>query len=146
MRAGGRAVLFCQQNNSIQTIQQNCAIIGIGSNINPEANISGMLKVLARKVHILKYSSFLKTKPVGIENQSDFINGAVKIETNLNRENLNHLLKSIEDRFKRDRSKPKFGPRTIDLDIVAWNDEIVDNDYFCREFLRQTVDEVRGTF
>lgn len=117
-------------------------IIGIGSNINAEENISKMLEVLAEHVEILKVSSLLKTKPIGIENQPDFTNGAVKIQTGLNMEELNHLLKSIEDKLCRDRSAPKFGPRTIDLDIVVWNGEIVDEDYYTRDFLRKSVQEI----
>jgi 2-amino-4-hydroxy-6-hydroxymethyldihydropteridine diphosphokinase len=145
MKTDTHTLLFGQKeyNNSNQSVRLNSAVIGIGSNICPETNISGMLNVLGEKVTILRYSTFLKTKPIGIENQADFINGAVKIETNLNREALNHVLKNIEDIFKRDRSTPKFGPRTIDLDLVVWNDEIVDKDYFSRDFLKQNVDEVR---
>ncbi len=145
MKTDTHTLLFDQKenNNSNQSVRLNSAVIGIGSNICPETNISGMLNVLGEKVTILRYSTFLKTKPIGIENQADFINGAVKIETNLNREALNHVLKNIEDIFKRDRSTPKFGPRTIDLDLVVWNDEIVDKDYFSRDFLKQNVDEVR---
>jgi 2-amino-4-hydroxy-6-hydroxymethyldihydropteridine diphosphokinase len=120
----------------------NIVIIGIGSNINAETNISKMLEVLVNEVEILKVSSLLKTKPIGIENQPDFTNGAIKIQTGLNREELNQLLKSVEDGLGRDRSAPKFGPRTIDLDIVVWNGEIVDEDYYTRDFLRKSVQEV----
>ncbi|MGC9355059.1 MAG: 2-amino-4-hydroxy-6-hydroxymethyldihydropteridine diphosphokinase [Mariniphaga sp.] len=120
----------------------NTAVIGIGSNINSKENISKMLEVLGKEVEILKVSSLLKTKPIGIENQPDFTNGAVKIQTGLNIRKLNHLLKSIEDRLGRDRSAPKFGPRTIDLDIVVWNGKIVDEDYYTRDFLQKSVQEI----
>jgi 2-amino-4-hydroxy-6-hydroxymethyldihydropteridine diphosphokinase len=120
----------------------NTVIIGIGSNINAEVNISRMLKFLGEKVKILKVSSLLKTKPIGIENQPDYTNGAVKIQTGLSREELNRLLKNMEDQLGRDRSAPKFGPRTIDLDIVVWNGEIVDEDYYSRDFLQESVQEV----
>jgi 2-amino-4-hydroxy-6-hydroxymethyldihydropteridine diphosphokinase len=120
----------------------NTAVIGIGSNINSEENISKMLEVLGKEVKILKVSSLLKTKPIGIEHQPDFTNGAVKIQTDLNRKRLNHLLKSIEDRLGRDRSASKFGPRTIDLDIVVWNGKIVDEDYYTRDFLQKSVQEI----
>jgi 2-amino-4-hydroxy-6-hydroxymethyldihydropteridine diphosphokinase len=120
----------------------NTVIIGIGSNINTEKNISRMLKVLGEKVKILKVSSLLKTKPIGIENQPDFTNGAVKIQTGLSREELNRHLKKMEDQLGRDRSSPKFGPRTIDLDIVVWNGEIVDEDYYTRDFLQKSVQEI----
>jgi 2-amino-4-hydroxy-6-hydroxymethyldihydropteridine diphosphokinase len=121
----------------------NTCIIGIGSNINPEENIKEMLGIVGGLVKILKTSSFIKTKPIGIENQPEFLNGAIKIETPLEQAELKELLISIENQLGRDRSAGKWGPRTMDLDIVVWNGEIVDNDYYTREFLRQSVDEVR---
>jgi 2-amino-4-hydroxy-6-hydroxymethyldihydropteridine diphosphokinase len=120
----------------------NTCIIGIGSNIDAENNIQKMLKILENHVEVLQVSSFIKTKPVGIADQPDFTNGAVKINTNLNTEELTKLLKSIEDWMGRDRSAPKFGPRNIDLDVVVWNGEIVDKDYFTRDFLKKSVDEI----
>ncbi len=120
----------------------NTVIIGIGSNIDAEKNISGMLKILKTQVQVIKVSSMLKTKPIGIENQPEFTNGAVKIKTSLNQENLTVLLKSIEDQMGRDRTAPRFGARTIDLDIVVWNGEIVDDDYYTRDFLQNSVREL----
>jgi len=101
-----------------------------------------MLNLLGSEVEILKVSEMVKTKPIGIDDQPDFTNGAVKISTALNRQNLNLLLKSIEDKLGRDRTVAKFGPRTIDLDIVVWNGEIVDPDYFTRDFLKDSVDQL----
>lgn len=120
----------------------NVVIIGIGSNIDAEENISKMLKILSSEVEIKKISALVKTKPIGIVNQPDFTNGAVKIETPHKKKELKRLLKKIEDRLGRDRKAPRFGPRTIDLDIVVWNGEIVDADYYTRDFLRKSVDEV----
>jgi 2-amino-4-hydroxy-6-hydroxymethyldihydropteridine diphosphokinase len=120
----------------------NTCIIGIGSNINPYENIREMLIILGGLVKILKTSSFIKTKPIGMKNQPDFLNGAVKVETSLGQAELKELLISIENQLGRDRSAPKFGPRTIDLDIVAWNGVIVDDDFYSRSFLQQAVKEV----
>jgi len=120
----------------------NTCIIGIGSNIDAENNIADMLQRLKEKVKILNVSSMIKTKPIGIENQPDFTNGAVKITTDLNQENLTVLLKAIEDEMGRDRTVAKFGPRCIDLDIAVWNGEIVDKDYYTRDFLKKSVDEI----
>jgi 2-amino-4-hydroxy-6-hydroxymethyldihydropteridine diphosphokinase len=120
----------------------NLVIIGIGSNIDAETNISKMLAILKNHVEIIKVSTFLKTRPIGIENQNDFINGAVKVKTNLNQSELTILMKNIENEMGRDRTAPKFGPRNIDLDIVVWNGEIVDDDYYTRDFLQQTVREL----
>lgn len=123
----------------------NIAIISIGSNIDAEKNIARMLKILGNEVEIEKVSSLVKTKPIGIKNQPDFTNGALKAQTGMNREDLNRLLKTIEDELGRDRSTPKFGPRTIDLDIVIWNGEILDEDYYMRDFLRKSIEEISST-
>ena len=120
----------------------NTCIIGIGSNIDADANISTMLKILGNYVEIVKVSKMIKTKPIGIENQPDYTNGAVKISTELNKDDLTVLLKRIEDQMGRDRTVPKFGPRTIDLDIVVWNSEIIDDDYYTRDFLQKSVLEI----
>ncbi|MGV8092459.1 MAG: 2-amino-4-hydroxy-6-hydroxymethyldihydropteridine diphosphokinase [Mangrovibacterium sp.] len=60
--------------------------------------------------------------------QADFMNGAVKIGTNMEIEKFRLYLKELEDRLGRDRSQPKYGPRSIDLDILIWNGEIVDEE------------------
>ncbi len=120
----------------------NEVIIGIGSNLDAENNIRRVLEILTEKFELLKVSEFVKTKPIGITEQPDFMNGAAKIRTTENQNNLEHLLKQIEDQMGRDRSAPKFGPRCIDLDIVAWNGEIVDNDYYTRDFLKKSVQEI----
>jgi 2-amino-4-hydroxy-6-hydroxymethyldihydropteridine diphosphokinase len=122
--------------------RQNEAVIGIGSNINAEENISGMFGILNQKVEVVMISLFVKTKPIGIENQPYFTNGAVRIKTQLEMEELKLLLKQIESMLGRDHSKPKFSSRTIDLDIVVWNGSITDEDYYQRDFLRKSVNQV----
>lgn len=117
-------------------------IISIGSNIDAEKNICLMLELLSKETEIIKVSRLVKTKPIGIEDQPDFTNGAVKIKTLLQRENLNKRLKSIENQLGRDRTAAKFGPRTIDLDIVVYNGVIVDSNYYTRDFLRKAVGEL----
>jgi len=124
----------------------NEVIVGIGSNIDAEKNISSMLEILKKKVEVVKVSPMLQTKALGIIDQPDYTNGAVKIKTSHNRDTLNKLLKAIEDQLGRDRSGAKFGPRTMDLDIVVWNGEIVDPDYYTRDFIRKSVRAVDAGF
>jgi 2-amino-4-hydroxy-6-hydroxymethyldihydropteridine diphosphokinase len=120
----------------------NDCIIGIGSNINPENNIPESLALLEQHAEIIAVSSWVKTAPIGITNQNDFINGAVRIRTALSKDDLFICLKKIEDKLGRDRSLPKFGPRTIDLDIIVWNKIIIDNDYYTRDFMKNAVNEL----
>jgi 2-amino-4-hydroxy-6-hydroxymethyldihydropteridine diphosphokinase len=120
----------------------NTAIIGLGSNINPEQNILDAIRILGELMTVLKCSEMVRTAPIGLIDQPDFINGAVKVSTGLSREELQKLLKKTEDRLGRDRNGPKYGPRTIDLDLIIWNNEIIDSDYYFRPFLQQSVKEV----
>lgn len=120
----------------------NECILGIGSNINPEENIRKTLALLAKDHWIGKHSSWLNTAPIGITDQDDFVNGAVQVKTQHCLEEFSKYLKKIEDKMGRDRCLPKFGPRTIDLDIVVWNGDIIDDDYYTRDFLRKSVDQL----
>ncbi|HPJ78487.1 MAG TPA: 2-amino-4-hydroxy-6-hydroxymethyldihydropteridine diphosphokinase [Prolixibacteraceae bacterium] len=122
----------------------NQAIIGIGSNIRPEENIPLALRLLGETVTIEKVSALVTTSPIGLPNQPDFVNGAARVKTSLSRHELEQLLKKIEDLTGRDRTQPRFGPRTIDLDLVMWNGQITDPDYYTRTFLRTAVREVTG--
>jgi len=121
----------------------NECIIGIGSNIDADQNIPKMLEILKEKVTVLKVSTMVQTEPIGIKDQPEYTNGAVKIETDLDLAELISVLKKIENDMGRDRTVPKFGPRCIDLDIAVWNRKIVDPDYYTRDFLRNAVEEIQ---
>ena len=120
----------------------NDCIIGIGSNIEADYYISEMLKLLGHSVQIVQVSEMVQTKPIGMKEQPDYTNGAVRILTKMDKEELSVFLKQLEDTLGRDRSGMKSGPRNIDLDILIWNNKIVDPDYFTREFLRNSAGEL----
>ena len=115
----------------------NHVLVGIGSNIDAERNVEYALSVLQREQKLEQVSERLKTLPVGITDQSDFINAVAAVYTELSQSDFKRYLKNVEDRMGRDRSLPKFGPRVIDLDIEVWNGTLVDRDYFSRKFLRK---------
>ena len=117
-------------------------VIGLGSNIDPEANLEQAVQELKSRFKVSKRSQWTRTKPIGIQDQPDFYNGALLMETELEQQSLKKELKRIEDILGRDRSLPKFGPRTIDLDILIWNKKVVDEDYYERDFLRKGVKEI----
>lgn len=117
-------------------------IIGLGSNIDPERNIAAALFFLRSDHELVSISKLLKTAPIGIIEQPEFLNGVARIYTTLEITDLMEYLKEIEDQLYRDRNVPKFGPRSIDLDIVIWDGEIIDKDYYDRDFLQQAVAEI----
>jgi 2-amino-4-hydroxy-6-hydroxymethyldihydropteridine diphosphokinase len=106
------------------------AYIGIGSNVGEKAircerAITEILKVDHHK--LLAKSSFFKAQPVGYTSQDWFVNGVIKIETDLDPSGLLHALKAIESRLGRTETF-RWGPRTIDLDILIFNDEKIETD------------------
>lgn len=124
----------------------NKAIVFIGSNIEADKNIKKALDFLAIENVVVKQTEFIKTKPVGNIYQDDFTNGAVLLRTYHTLEGFNSYLKDLEDRLGRDRSREKFGPREIDIDIVEWNGIIVDKDYYRRNFMKKLVDRLRHIY
>jgi len=78
-------------------------------------------------VKLIAVSTLRETDPVGYEDQPRFLNGAALVETTLTPRQLLDLLLDVERRLGRVRGAgPRFGPRTIDLDLLLYGDEIVD--------------------
>ena len=106
------------------------AFVGLGSNLGDrEATLLRAIEELRRlpETELRGVSSFLDTAPVGYVDQPRFLNGAVELETTLPaRELLRHLLR-IERDLGRDRSRvPPQGPRTLDLDLLLYGDDRID--------------------
>ncbi len=120
----------------------NLVIVGVGSNIDPHKNIRKAKELISKEYIIVKSSRFIKTKPIGYEDQPDFLNGGWLIKTDLTQGLFKQFLKGIEDKLGRIRTENKYGPRTIDLDIVLWNGVVLDNDYYDRGFLKSIVKEL----
>ena len=120
----------------------NKVVIALGSNIEPEENLELAVVELKSRFKVSKRSQWIRSKPIGILDQPDFYNGVLIMVTELGMESLKQELKIVEDLMGRDRSKPKFGPRIIDLDILIWNKKVVDEDYYERDFLRKGVEEI----
>ncbi|MCX6054996.1 MAG: 2-amino-4-hydroxy-6-hydroxymethyldihydropteridine diphosphokinase [Chloroflexi bacterium] len=108
----------------------NSAYLLLGSNIEPEKNIMMALNYLRNNFHIVEISNTWQTKPVGTK-ADDFLNTAVHLETQLNAYELKEkCLCQIEELLGRVRQEDKNAPRTIDLDIVIFNEIIMEADLF----------------
>lgn len=104
------------------------AFIGIGSNLGDRAaHIAAALASLAELpgTQTLKVSSLLETDPVGVTDQDKFLNGAVELETDLEPEELLDALQEIERDVGRVRTE-RWGPRTVDLDILLYDNRVID--------------------
>lgn len=120
----------------------NTVIVGIGSNIDAERNVSAAKRMLREKLNVLGESEFVRTRPIGPRQQQDFLNGSLLLKTSLGRRQLKTLLKGVEAALGRDAEDDRYGPRKMDLDILVWNGKIVDPDVYEREFLRRSVIEL----
>ncbi len=103
----------------------NRAVISLGSNINKETNMPASIRLLAQKCRIVAISPVYETLPVGLPGQPNFLNAAVIVETDMRPAALKaSVLSWIENRLKRERSGNKNAPRTIDLDLALFNNEV----------------------
>ncbi len=118
------------------------AVISVGSNISPQRNIKAAESLLQEEQTLLKSSAFTLTAPVPPASGANFLNGAFLIETDLEIKSLEIYLKDVEDRLGRVRSKDRYAPRTMDLDIIVYDGRIVDEDYFSYAFVKNAVDEL----
>jgi 2-amino-4-hydroxy-6-hydroxymethyldihydropteridine diphosphokinase len=121
-------------------------VISLGSNINPESNISKAKTELRKITEVIKESNFIFTKPLLFSDQPDFLNGVILIRSDMDIPTLKDRLMLIETRLGRVRNFEKNGPRTIDLDIIVCNNRVVDDDVFERDFLQKAITEVKPGF
>jgi 2-amino-4-hydroxy-6-hydroxymethyldihydropteridine diphosphokinase len=104
------------------------AFIGLGSNVGDrEGAIRAALDRLAAGLDVLQVSTLRETDPVGYLDQPKFLNGVAEVDTELRPRELLERLLEVERQLGRDRNAaPPQGPRTIDLDLLLYGDEIVD--------------------
>ena len=106
------------------------AFIGLGCNLGDrEAQIGAAVELLRQEegIEVLAVSTLRLTDPVGYADQPRFLNGAAAVETSLSARELLERLLAIERSLGRERGLgPRFGPRTIDLDLLVFGAETID--------------------
>jgi 2-amino-4-hydroxy-6-hydroxymethyldihydropteridine diphosphokinase len=105
------------------------ALIGMGSNINPIEHLQSAANEIRAKFPCVKFSQVYQSKAVGMDGD-DFLNACCLLTDVHEKQTLLRWLKALEDKHKRDRSKGSWKPRTLDLDILVYNGEIVDQQAF----------------
>lgn len=132
------------------------AMIGIGSNMGDSSDIVHQaLKAIDAlpDTKIVKCSGFFVTKPYGHVEQNDFLNGCAVLETIQGAEALLDTLLGIEKQFLRERNV-YWGPRTLDLDILFYDSEIIHTQRLCvphpdmenRRFVLEPLAQIAGAF
>jgi 2-amino-4-hydroxy-6-hydroxymethyldihydropteridine diphosphokinase len=106
------------------------AFVGLGSNLGDcERTLRSAVERLGRlpKTRVVRVSALRETDPVDYVDQPRFLNGAVELETELSPRDLLEALLALELSFGRDRAaSPSRGPRTLDLDLLLYGAETID--------------------
>ena len=103
------------------------AYLSLGSNIEPHVHLRAALDELARRFGMLEVSPVYRMPAVGMQ-AADFLNLAVGLDTNLDPHALNDWLHALEDRHGRRRDVPRWSSRTLDVDIVLYDDLVLQGD------------------
>ncbi len=120
------------------------AFVSVGSNIDAAANVRRAIDILAAKTRVAAISMVYLTDALGRPEQDPYYNCVVEIDTDVPPHAVKHsLLRPIEDQLGRERTEDKYAPRTIDLDLIAYGDVVLDAegirlpdpDIFVRPFL-----------
>jgi 2-amino-4-hydroxy-6-hydroxymethyldihydropteridine diphosphokinase len=105
------------------------AFVGLGANLGDrERTLHAAVDALADEagVEVVAVSTLRETAAVGVGEQPSYLNGAAELETTLTARELLDALLVVEQRFGRVRSPGEHGPRTLDLDLLLYGDEVVD--------------------
>lgn len=105
--------------------------IALGSNLaNPLHQVQSALNALAElpQTKLIATSSLYRTPPLGPQGQPDYLNAVVALDTDLSAENLLDHTQKIELEHGRVRKDERWGPRTLDLDILLFGDEIINTE------------------
>ncbi|WP_061708036.1 2-amino-4-hydroxy-6-hydroxymethyldihydropteridine diphosphokinase [Pseudenterobacter timonensis] len=107
------------------------AYIAIGSNLaSPLEQVNAAVQALGEipQSRVIAVSAYYRTPPLGPQDQPDYLNAAVALETALDAETLLNHTQRIELQQGRVRKAERWGPRTLDLDIMLFGNEVIHTD------------------
>ncbi|MGC6388219.1 2-amino-4-hydroxy-6-hydroxymethyldihydropteridine diphosphokinase [Ewingella sp. S1.OA.A_B6] len=105
--------------------------IALGSNLaKPVDQVNCALEALAHmpRTKLVVCSAFFRSKPLGPQNQPDFLNAVVALDTHLPAEELLDATQAIEQNQGRIRKAERWGPRTLDLDMLLYGNQVINTD------------------
>jgi 2-amino-4-hydroxy-6-hydroxymethyldihydropteridine diphosphokinase len=107
----------------------NRIFIGLGSNLADRSYYlkAGIIALLEQDIKLVNFSSIYETDPIGYINQEPFLNMVLEVYTSLAPLELLYFLQEVEYNYGRNR-EIKWGPRTLDLDILLYNQENIETD------------------
>ena len=132
--------------SAVESKEIHQVVIGLGSNISPAENLKSSLYLLGRLVPIEAVSGVWQTPAVGSPGP-DFLNAAALISTQLAiAEFRNEILRPVENLLGRVRTKDPNAPRTIDLDILIYDGQMIDQELWIYAHMGLPVAEILPTF
>ncbi len=105
------------------------AYVGLGANLGDRAEtLTRAIALLAQRpaIEVFAVSSFRETDPVGYLDQPRFLNAAAALDTSLSPQELLGALLEVERELGRVREGPRYGPRTVDLDLLLMDDLVLE--------------------
>lgn len=122
------------------------AYLSLGSNIEPEVNLPKAVTLLSQSGEIEKISSVWETKPVG-GSGGNYLNACLSYKTTLAQDELKTtIIHPVESSLGRKRTGDKYAPRTIDIDIILFDDEIVGGRWLAQAFVVVPLAEIYPEF
>jgi 2-amino-4-hydroxy-6-hydroxymethyldihydropteridine diphosphokinase len=108
--------------------ESSIVYISIGSNIEPEKNLQTAINMLRERFEIMTISSVYQSPPFGYTEQPDFLDIVVKMKVAESPESVKTTLTAVEKRLGRNRASQenKYGPLTLDMDILLWDEKSFD--------------------
>lgn len=98
--------------------------IGIGSSVDPERHLRAAVQQLAQRFAPLSLSPVYESEAVGFEGDN-FLNFVASFDSEFSLQEIMTELKSVEDLLGRDRHQPRFSPRTIDIDLLLYGNQVL---------------------
>jgi 2-amino-4-hydroxy-6-hydroxymethyldihydropteridine diphosphokinase len=99
------------------------AFVGLGANLGDR---EAAIRRAAELIGATRLSTIIETEPWGYANQPPFLNAVAEVDTQLPARELLAQLLDVERRLGRERVGPRWGPRRIDLDLLLFGDEVID--------------------
>ncbi len=109
----------------------NSVFLGLGANLNqPATQIRSAVAALQSNdnIEVVACSSLYGSKPMGPQDQPDYINAVIQVETSLSAMTLLDVTQGIELKLGRVRKDERWGPRTLDIDILLFNQEEINQE------------------
>jgi 2-amino-4-hydroxy-6-hydroxymethyldihydropteridine diphosphokinase len=100
------------------------AWLGLGSNVNANQHIQAAIDALREQFESVEFSPAYSSTAVGFDGE-DFINLVARVETDMSPLALRQYLRDLEDRYGRKRDVPKFSDRSLDIDILLYDDLVL---------------------